>query len=410
MMNRRMTRRSILRLAPGLLVVPALAPSLVRAAQAATPAVASPVASPAATPVATPQAVLDAGVTQGLPGVALAVDRAGSTLFSGAAGVANIERQTPLKATDRFRIYSIAKTFTATVVLQLVDEGVLTLDDTVTKWLDEPVVSQIPHVERITLRQLLNHTSGIYDYADDTDSPFWADAFLGPNADWTKVWTIEELLGYAAGAKHPPYFAPGAGNHYSNTNYLLLGLVVEAATGRRYGDELRERILTPLALHDTFLAEGGAMPEGTVTGYQLLDGELVDVSVSNLSLVWTAGGMVSTTADLVRFGRAVFDGELLSPASFKEMFAFVPAMNPANGEGMGVYRVQTPNGELIGMDGGSAGGTSNLMRLATADITVAVLANMSPDEGLVEGMRDEVIAWAVAQAAGTTAASVAPIG
>ncbi len=114
-------------------------------------------------------------------------------------------------AADRFRIYSITKTFTAIVVLQLVDEGVLSLDDTVARWLDDPAVARIPNIDRVTLRQLLTHTSGIYDYADDTDSPFCADAFLGPNADWTKVWTPPELLAYADGANHAPYFAPGQG-------------------------------------------------------------------------------------------------------------------------------------------------------------------------------------------------------
>lgn len=332
-----------------------------------------------------------------MPGIALAVERNGKLVYSGAAGVASLEDQTPLQPTDRFRIYSITKTFTATVVLQLVDEGTLTLDDTVGQWLDDPAVTAIPNVSTVTVRQLLNHTSGIYDYADDDDSPFWDDAFLGPDADWAKVWTLDELLAYADGANHDPYFDPGEGYHYANTNYVLLGMIVEKATGQMFNDELGERILTPLGLADTFLAEGGAMPEGVVDGYELLDGELVNVSVSNLSWVWSAGGMVSTTADLLRFARAVYSGELLSPESHTEMFAFIPSGKSGMREGMGLYEATTPHGVLVGMDGGSAGFNSYMMRHEDGGVTVVVLANWDPDDGTVYGVKDQAIVWTLAQ-------------
>jgi D-alanyl-D-alanine carboxypeptidase len=335
-------------------------------------------------------ALLQGAVAGGFPGIALYVERAGKPIYSGAAGVASIESETPLKTTDRHRIYSIAKTFTAIVTMQLVDEGALSLDDTVTKWLDEPAVARIPNTDRVTLRHLLIHTSGIYDFADD-DSPFWADAFLGPDADWTKVWTPRELLPYADGANHAPYFAPGESYHYSNTNFILVGLIVEAATGRPYGAELKTRILDALALKDTFLPEGAAMPDGTVDIYHLLDGELVNLSASNLSWDWTAGGMVSTMADLARFSRAVFAGELVSPASFKEMFAFFPAKGPGYYEGIGLYKIDTPSGAMVGMDGSGPGANSAMMRLETADLTVILLDNMAPDEGATELLRDEVV-------------------
>ncbi len=333
-------------------------------------------------------AVLAAVVEEGIPGVALRVEQGGAVLYSGAAGVSSLEQQTPLKVSDRFRIYSITKVFTATVVLQLVDEGVLTLDDTVTQWLDDPAVTAIPNVDIVTLQQLLTHTSGIYDFGDDNDSPFWEDAFLGPNADWSKVWTIPELLAYAAADAHSPYFAPGEGVAYSNTGYLLLGLIVEAATGRSFGDELQERILEPLELKDTFLAEGAGLPAGTVDGYQLLDGELVDVSAINLSWVWTAGGIVSTTADLSRFAQAIFDGELVSPESRTAMFTFSTNDQDRFREGMGVFQSQSTNGTLVGMDGGSAGGSSTMQRLESTDLTVVVLINQAPDEGAGDRVRD----------------------
>jgi D-alanyl-D-alanine carboxypeptidase len=400
-----LTRRSLLALGSGLLVAPAFIPSLPADAHSTH----TQDLIPATPEVATLDAVLQAALDDGLPGIMLRIERGADVVYSGAAGVADIEDQTPLQVTDRLRIYSITKTFTAIVILQLVDENILTLDDTVGQWLDAPAVARIPNIDRISLRQLLTHTSGIYDYADDNDSPFWEDAFLGPNADWTKVWTIEELLAYADGASHAPYFEPGQGVHYSNTDYILLGLIVEEATGRPFADELRTRVLEPLALEDTFLAEGGEMPEGTVRGYQLLEGQLIDVSASNLSWVWTAGGMVSTTADLARFAGAVFGGELLSPASFAEMFTFVAEPGrPGFGYGMGLYQIGSPNGVLVGHDGQSAGFSSSMMRLAEADITVLVLTNMAPDEGTLDQVRDEAIAWALAQTPATTNGSATP--
>ena len=379
-------RRGLLGLAPGLLLAPAFAPSPAWAAATAR--------APAAGPEAM-DALLAAGVAGGVPGLVLRVDHGGAPLYSGAAGVASQEGQTPLRDTDRLRIYSIAKTFTATVVLQLVDEGVLSLEDTVLRWLDDPAVVRIPNADSITLRQLLTHTSGIYDYQDETDSPFYVDAFFGPGADWARVWTPPELLAYADGARHAPYFAPGQGVAYANTNYVLLGLVVEAATGRPFRDALRDRILGPLALNHTSLEEGAALAPDVVQGYQRQDGQLVNVSAVNLTWAWAAGGVVSTAVDLARFARAVFGGELLSPASHQAMFTFVPGMWGPLELGMGVYRVQSPHGELIGMDGGGAGGTSTMTRLPEADVTVVALANVAGTEGL-DHLRDEAFAWALA--------------
>ena len=344
--------------------------------------------------------VLQNAVAGGFPGIALSVERAGKSIYAGAAGVASIEQKTKLKASDRQRIYSIAKTFTSIVTLQLVDEGVLSLDDTVAQWLDAPTVIRIPHMDRVTIRQLLLHTSGIYDFADDTDSSFWLDAFMGPDADPSKVWTQEELLAYADGANHAPYFAPGEGYHYSNTNYILIGLIVEEATGHTFGAELQTRILDPLALGDTFLAEGAMMPDRTVDAYQAVEGTLISLNGvnANLSWAWTFGGMVSTLKDLARFSRAVHGGELLSPAAFKEMFTFVPSDKPGKFEGMGVYKIETPSGELVGMDGVGPGANSAMMRHPEADLTVVILDNMAPDEGATELLVLEVVEVVLASA------------
>ena len=335
-------------------------------------------------------AALAGFVASGFPGVAVQVDQAGKTVYKGAAGLASVEQESPLKVADRHRIYSIAKAFTATVALQLVDEGVLSLDDTVAQWLDDQAVARIPNVDQVTILQILNHTSGIYDFADDNDSSFWVDAFLGPDADPAKVWTLPELLAYADGANHAPYFAPGEGYFYSNTNYILIGLIVEKATGNAFGDELRARVLNPLGLKETFFITGAEMPEGVVNPYQLVEGQLLSVAQSNLSWAWTFGGMVSTLDDLARFGEAMFSGELLSAESFAEMFTWVPAGKPGKFEGLGVYKIGSQSGDLVGMDGTGPGANSSMMRLESADLTVFILTNLAGDDGGTDLLRDEI--------------------
>jgi len=350
---------------------------------------ASAAESNATTLAATMNQALATAVAQGIPGIALAIEHRGKRIYSGATGVASIEQGTPLEATDRFRIYSITKTFTATIIFQLVDEGIISLDDTVGSWLDSLEAQRIPDVDRTTIRQVLNHTSGIYDFGDDDDSTFWDDAFLGPEADWSKIWTLPELLAYADPSNHAPYFAPGQGSDYSNTNYLLLGMIVERATGNTFGDELQTRILTPLELNDTFLAVGGTLPEGVVDGYQLMEGQLLNVTAINLSWVWSAGGIVSTTAELLRLARATMSGELLSPASYADMFTFGPSEYPDLSLGSGLIQIVTPNGTLVGMDGGSAGFDANMMWMPDEELAVVVLVNRAPDDGSTGALRDE---------------------
>lgn len=389
-MHARLSRRSLLALAPGLAMTPPLAP-LARATAQGTP-----LATP---PALSPDDLLANLVAHGAPGVTLAISRAGETIYAGAAGFASLEEQTPLEATDRLRIASITKTFVATTILQLVDDGLLSLDDTVAQWLDDPAVGAIPHVDTVTVRQLLNHTSGIYDYLDATDTTFYDDAFFNPDADWSKVWTLPELLAYASADNHEPYFAPGEGIHYSNTTYLLLGMIAEQATGHTFAEELDARILTPLSLRATSLEMGAALPADVADAYQVIDGAPVNVTAVNLTWSWTGGGMVSTVADLLRFAEAVFSGELLSPASLAEMFSWVPdASYGTEGFewGMGIYRYPTPVGELVGKDGDNAGSTSFMMRLIDEEITVAVLANIAPDDGAIRMTMLDAFAWALA--------------
>src|SRR2546430_1891528 len=184
------------------------------------------------------QRALDQVVAAGAPGAVLLV-REGDRTIRLRSGYGNLKPRTPMRAGDRFRVGSITKTFVATVALQLVGERKLALEDNVERWL--PGV--VPNGKRITVRHLLNHTSGLFDYGGDRT--FVAEAFRHPLKDWTPRQIV------AIATAHKPRFAPGAGWSYSNTNYYVLGLIVEAATKHSLASELRQRIFAPFRLKAT---------------------------------------------------------------------------------------------------------------------------------------------------------------
>jgi D-alanyl-D-alanine carboxypeptidase len=193
-----------------------------------TPRATRPPADPAAL-----QKQLDGVVEAGAPGV-VGLVRTGERTWQGASGLGELRAKRPARAGDRFRIGSVTKSFVATVVLQLVGEGRLRQDDHLERWLP----GLVPGGEQITARQLLNHTSGLYNYTDDLPEP-------------PRRFQPRELVAIATG--HKPLFAPGTQFSYSNTNYILAGLLVERVTGQRLADQLHQRILQPLGLGDTEL-------------------------------------------------------------------------------------------------------------------------------------------------------------
>ena len=212
---------------------------------------------------------LDRVVAAGVPGAVLLV-REGERTIRLASGYGTLRPRAPMRAGDRFRVGSITKTFVATVALQLVGERKLALTDTVERWLPGVVADG----ERISVRQLLNHTSGLFDYGGDRS--FVADAFRHP----LKNWTPRQIVAIAIA--HKPRFAPGAGWSYSDTNYYVLGLIVEAVTKHSLASELRRRILAPLRLHATSFPAGPRIAGRYAHGYFLRP--LQDVSVGSPSV------------------------------------------------------------------------------------------------------------------------------
>jgi D-alanyl-D-alanine carboxypeptidase len=290
------------------------------------------------------QRLLDQVVAAGAPGVAAWV-RDERVVLQAASGVADLRTGRPMRSDLHYRAASLTKSLVATVVLQLVAEGRLSLQDTVQRWL--PGI--LPYGDQVTIRQLLNHTSGVPDYV--------AEPLLTLYGSWQgrfRRWTPQELVGLVA--DQPPLFPPGTAWSYSNPGYVLLGLIVEAATGNTLGQELRRRILRPLGLRDTFFpVNAPGLPSPKSRGYSLPlgaeEGRLLDFTVYNPSPFWAAGALVSTLEDLARFFRALLGGRLLPPRLLVAMTTPVPTGKPGIGYGLGLQVIDTPAGRLIGHDG-----------------------------------------------------------
>jgi D-alanyl-D-alanine carboxypeptidase len=251
------------------------------------------------------QSRLDYVVTAGAVG-ALAEVRDEYGVWRGSSGTAALGTTRTVPERGRFRVGSITKTFVATITLQLVHERRLRLDDTV----DVLLPGVAPDGDRITVRHLLNHTSGLYDYLHTLPMPPTQE-FLDNR--W-RTWTASELVRPAVA--NPLMFEPGSAFAYSNTNYVLLGRVIERVTGQPYGEEIRRRIIRPLRLHGTYIPGTstrirGPHPHGYVPAR--LDGEvrLLDYTEMNPSVMGASGEMTSTTADLNRFFAALLGGRLL---------------------------------------------------------------------------------------------------
>lgn len=338
-------------------------------------AVAVPLAEPAlASPPAGLKEAIEQTVADGFPGV-VAYARRGERESRIAAGLANTASGERARPDQRFRIASNTKSFVSTVLLQLEGEGRLSLDDSVEMWLPGVVRGNGNDGSAITIRQLLNHTSGIYD---PTTEPEFFAPYL-ENHDWSHVYTPREVI--ARAVRHAPQFAPGAGWKYSNTNYLLAGLVIEAVTHRSAPAEIHRRILAPLGLtHTSFPLTDPDVHGPHLHGYDL---EGRDVTRFSPSYDWTAGAMISTVDDLARFHRALFNGKLLRPAQQRELQTTVQFPD-APAYGLGVQRMDVscssePDANSVTAwetDGSGPGFTSISLTTADGERQLVLAANV----------------------------------
>jgi D-alanyl-D-alanine carboxypeptidase len=332
---------------------------------------------------------LRAAVRDGVPGVTATV-RDDDTAWSTTAGVGNLRTGAPRSADDRYRIGSITKTFVSTVLLQLEAEGRLSLDDKVARWLPGVVEGNGHDGTKVTVRQLMNHTSGIFNYTADDDfgrTYFLKDGFFQHRYD-TK--TPADLVAIAM--SHKPDFAPGTSWHYSNTNYVLAGMVIQKVTGHSYASEIRDRIINPLHLKATSLPGTKAtVPSPSSHAYSKLaeetTGPTYDVTKLNPSIASSAGEMISDSTDLDRFYSALLGGKLLPPKQLSEMKTTVPAGDsPTTRYGLGISDITLPCGTHIwGHDGGIHGSSSAVVATPDGRHTLAFNFNgdWSGDAGAV---------------------------
>jgi CubicO group peptidase (beta-lactamase class C family) len=360
-----------------------------------------------------------------LPGVSAAVIAPDGTSWQGTQGYADREAGQFLQPDDHFYVASITKSFTATTVLQLAQENKLSLDDTLDKWLPD-TASQITNGDRITVRQLLNHTSGIANFTtvdilntlndssvrakliDDPelstatrdamaslkDQPLTQESLTDPafqslvtdrvliskleiNSPLSqKSSTPEDFIATVYG--QPASFEPGSDSNYSNTNYLLLGEIIEQATDSTVSEQFRERITEPLGMENTFYAPEEDVPGGYVRNYADVngDGKLDDISETfdeSYQISGADGGIVTTSGDLSRFARGLFKNELLAPDTLEQM---VSGGQEGSEYGLGLQVLNNPQlGQDLGHTGGVTGWYAKMSYFPEQDTTVVVASN-----------------------------------
>jgi D-alanyl-D-alanine carboxypeptidase len=382
--NRSFDRRTLVAGAAGALVAAALGGSARAAGFAASAGPAARTEFDPALAHRLQRALDDAVASPGgkVPGAMLYSERTGRGNWSGAAGLGRLDPNVAMQPVDRFRAGSIVKPFVATTVLQLVEHGRLTLDTALPGVLPADVVGRFPTAPKITLRMLLGHRSGLADWSTPATD-------LAAARDPARVWTVSESLDLAAAKK--PLFAPGRRYAYSNTEYTLLGLVIEHVTGRSWQHEVTDRVIRPLGLGATVLpAAGNRSWMGPYAhGYLEVNGKVFDVSSVDPSMAGAAGGhaLITTGGDLVRFLDTLLAGRFFRrPETLRQMLTFAPAPDVGGqvGYGLGVERRVGPAGiELIGHLGGAGGYYAYVGRMPRRQVTFAAAMNSSADPSLL---------------------------
>jgi D-alanyl-D-alanine carboxypeptidase len=308
--------------------------------------------------------------TSGGPPGAIAVVQTGSGAQVETAGAGDLSTNRVIATGDTFRLASVSKAYSGAVALSLVSQKVLALSDT--------IGSRLPGLPRawasVTLAQALQHTAGLPDYIR-------SQAFLAAlQANPQMTLTPEQLLGYVS--NEPLLFTPGSHYEYSDSDNIVVGLMVQAATGNDYAGELAQEVTAPLQLNHTALPSSTAMPEPYVRGYDVMPGKPPeDVSmVINPGLAWASGGMIATPAELNQFMRAYVDGRLFDKATQNDQLQFVagasgPPGPGINSAGLGIFRYQTDCGTVFGHTGNIPGYTVFAAANASGSRSVVVVVN-----------------------------------
>jgi D-alanyl-D-alanine carboxypeptidase len=322
--------------------------------------------------------------------------------FGIAVGVSDRTVQTPMKPADRLLLGSVGKTYASAVALQLVHEQRIALDDPISKHLGrEPWFARIAHSDRMTVRQLMTHTSGLVRY--ELNPRFTADLSANPDKTWTPV----ERLSYLFDAQPP--FAPGEGWEYSDTNYIVLGMIIERAGGAPYYEQLRRRILQPFGLRETVPADSRRVP-GLVQGYagasnpfggtdeMIKDGRFA----INPQFEWTGGGLAVTAVDLAKWAKLLYEGKVIDASLMDDLLDGVPAkLGPDTRYGLGVIIRPTPLGITYGHSGFMPGYQTDMMYFPGLKTAIAVQVNSSAPRSTGRPLRAFLVEFAQIVASGS---------
>ena len=318
--------------------------------------------------------------TYGLPGVSAAILFADGTMWTGTSGLADIAAARRVTPDTEFAVASISKTFLSALILELAEEDRIDLETPVTVYLPDLAIDR-----SITVHQLLDHTSGLHDFFYDPDID---KALL---ADRKRVWTTEDSLGYVG----KPYFKPGKGWHYSNTNYVVLGMLAEAVGKAPVSEQLHERFLTPLGLDHTHY-QGVDDPVGPLArayrfngpgldepAIPLTDGTDVVPFTSVVTAAGSAGSIASTAEDLATWAKALYGGRVLAPGTLAAMVADVAVtapFRPSIAYGLGVQVATIDGRPTVGHSGRLLGSRTVVRWLPDEHIAIAVLTNQSRND------------------------------
>jgi len=322
-------------------------------------------------------------------GAVLRIETADHT-WSLASGIGDIAAGTPMRPHDRFRSGSIVKPFIATVMMQLGEAGHFSLDTKITEVLPTKYTEGFQYASDITLEMLLNHTSGIGEWSDD-------EMDMIALSDLSRVWSVDEFVARAA-AKGPE-FKPGEKYNYNNTEYTLLGLVIEEVTGKSWRQNIRERIFEPLGLKNTTLPEPGTrtIVGDHAHGYVRFDGKTHDVTNLDPSMADAAGGhaLVTNTKDLAIFLNALLDGKFFThSATLKMMQNFVDTNTPQTpdiGYGLGIEKQEFLDGVIsVGHMGSTGGYAAIVFEIPEYGMTVSSMLNDTDLYNLVTYMYDAI--------------------
>jgi D-alanyl-D-alanine carboxypeptidase len=298
-----------------------------------------------------------------LVGLAVAFATEACDPWTGAWGLADTSTGRALTAEHVLRAGSVTKSYTAALVLKLAEDDLLALDDTLQSW-----GVDVPSADAITLRQLLNHTSGLADYQNN------ATFQAGVTADPDRVWTPQELVDFSV--ELGPVGVPGEAHVYSNANYVIAALIAEAAARSSYAQALRERVLAPIGLQHTFVEGHERWPDPTATGYLATVDARAPADTTGLydaSQVWSAGAIVGTADDVRTWISALLGSDFLEPDSQSELVTFVPA--DGADYGLGVFRIESDGVVAFGHNGAVMGFQAAAFVHPDSGTSVAVLHN-----------------------------------